>query len=79
MMDNLAQGYTDSDGANFGGVYLKDAAKGYWQKPGDVVSRPKPMRYGNNDSNQSSTRYIISGFFARIQSMNLSYDLPEKY
>ena len=34
MMDNLAQGYTDSDGANFGGVYLKDAAKGYWQKPG---------------------------------------------
>ena len=79
MMDNLAQGYTDSDGANFGGVYLKDAAKGYWQKPGDVVSRPKPMRYGNNDSNQSSTRYIISGFFARIQSMNLSYDLPEKW
>ena len=79
MLDNLSMNYTDADGANFGGMYFKDSAKNYWKKPGDQVARPRPMRYGNNSSNQSSTRYVIDGFFARIQSVNLSYDLPEKW
>ena len=79
MMDNMAQNFTDADGANFGGIYFKDSAKDYWQKKGDQVSRPRPMRYGNNSSNQASTRYVISGFFARLQSVNFSYDLPEKW
>lgn len=79
MLDNLSMNYTDTDGANFGGMYFKDGAKDYWTKPGDQVSRPRPMRFGNNSSNRSSTRYVIDGFFARIQSINLTYDLPEKW
>ncbi|HJA14799.1 MAG TPA: SusC/RagA family TonB-linked outer membrane protein [Candidatus Butyricimonas faecavium] len=79
MMDRFGMSYSDTDGANFGGVYVRDAAKNYWQKPGDQVARPKPMRYGNNSANESSSRYYIQGFFARLQSVNLSYDFPEKW
>lgn len=79
MLNHFGMSYSDTDGANFGGVYVRDAAKNYWQNPGDRVSRPKPMRYGNNSSNESSTRYYINGFFARLQSVNLSYDLPERW
>ena len=79
MLDNFAMAYSDTDGSNFGGVYVKDAAKNYWQNSGDQVARPKPMRYGNNSAHQSSTRYYIDGFFMRLQSINLSYDLPDKW
>ena len=79
MLNHFGMSYSDTDGANFGGVYVKDAAKNYWQEPGDLVSRPKPMRYGNNSASESSTRYYIEGFFARLQSVNLSYDFPEKW
>lgn len=80
VLDRLSMNYTDNDGGNFGGIYFREAAKDYWQKPGDVVSRPRPERWKYSDqSDILSSRYVLQGFYAKIQSMNLSWEMPGKW
>lgn len=80
VLDRLSMNYTDNDGHNFGGIYFREAAKDYWQKPGDVVSRPRPERYKYSDqSDILSSRYVLQGFYAKIQSMNLTWEMPSKW
>lgn len=80
VLDRLSMNYTDNDGNNFGGMYFRDAAKDYWQKPGDVVARPRPERWKySGQSSMVSSRYILDGFYAKVQSMNLAWDMPSKW
>ena len=50
-----------------------------WQKEGDVTNTPK-LQYNNTDfintTNSSSSRFVESGNFVRVQNIALGYTLP---
>ncbi|TNE51742.1 MAG: TonB-dependent receptor [Bacteroidetes bacterium] len=66
----------DSDGRYYGYVHRVEAATDYWTGPGDNASRPQPLRGGNNQSNNYSTRYLEDGSYIRLRNVLLSYQPP---
>lgn len=70
----------DSDGAYIGynQMKLKDGWH-RWEKPGDIVTHPKPVMNGNKSSNGISSRYLEDGSFLRIRNITLSYNLPQQW
>lgn len=65
----------DSDGFFYGRVHRVEAAD-YWKNPGDDASRPQPLRGGNNQSINYSTRYLEDGSYIRLRNVVLSYQAP---
>ena len=52
---------------------------GYWKKPGDVTSIPKPI-YGDNVSNGSAMPLdinVFKGDFVKLRTVQLGYNLPK--
>ncbi|MFA5970757.1 MAG: SusC/RagA family TonB-linked outer membrane protein [Lentimicrobiaceae bacterium] len=68
---------TDSDGA-YDTENQKVLAPGEsrWQKPGDIVTHPKPVYGGNLNSNRVSSRYLQDGSYIRMRNVRFSYELP---
>ncbi|MEI9921972.1 MAG: TonB-dependent receptor [Bacteroidota bacterium] len=73
---NQSRSFMEDDGARFGWNHLVTAGEDYWKKPGDIVSRPKPINGGNNSSSSPSSRYIENGSYLRLRNVLLSYSLP---
>ena len=52
-----------------------------WQKPGDITGTPRVV-YGTdafvNTTNSSSSRFVESGNFVRVQNITLGYTLPNR-
>ena len=78
----------DSDGAYPGYTQysIQNNKLGWtrWEKPGDNATHPKGVLYGNNGSNNVSSRYLEDGSFFRLRNITLSYDfcatlIPKKY
>ncbi|WP_394750568.1 SusC/RagA family TonB-linked outer membrane protein [Spongiimicrobium salis] len=46
-----------------------------WQNPGDITDVPR-FRFGRNDNNQISTRFIEDASYARLKNVTLGYSLP---
>jgi hypothetical protein len=47
-----------------------------WEKPGDMVTHPRPVYGGNLNSNQPSSRYLQDGSYIRLRNVRLAYKLP---
>lgn len=75
---NSSRNLFDSDGfyLQFNQMVLP---KGWsrWEKPGDLVTHPKPLVGGYPGSNQTSSRYLEDGSYLRLNNVRLSYNLPE--
>ncbi|WP_445731896.1 SusC/RagA family TonB-linked outer membrane protein [Mariniflexile sp.] len=75
---NSSRNLFDSDGfyLQFNQMVLP---KGWsrWEKPGDLVTHPKPRDGGYPGSNQTSTRYLEDGSYLRLNNVRLSYNLPQ--
>lgn len=67
----------DSHGENLGRVHLK-AAGDYWEKPGDIATRPKPKVGGHQSLNTHLARSFLfaDASFIRLRNIQLSYALP---
>ncbi|MDQ3683082.1 MAG: TonB-dependent receptor [Bacteroidota bacterium] len=52
---------------------------GRWEKPGDIVTHPKPVFGGaaSGTSNASSSRYLEEGSYIRLRNVTLGYDLAK--
>ena len=76
---HYAREFYDNDGAypQYNSMVLYDGWK-RWEKIGDVATHPKAIAGGNRDSNKPSSRYLEDGSFVRLNSLILSYSLPEK-
>ncbi len=61
---------------NSGFNHSVQAGEDYWQKPGDVVSRPKPIAGGNKNESATSSRFLEKGDYLRLKNVRLSYSLP---
>ncbi|WP_131537451.1 SusC/RagA family TonB-linked outer membrane protein [Pedobacter nototheniae] len=61
---------------NSGFNHSVQAGEDFWQKPGDVVSRPKPIAGGNKNESSASSRYLEKGDYLRLKNVKLSYSLP---
>ena len=48
-----------------------------WEKPGDIVTHPKPRIGGYPGSNQTSSRYLEDGSYLRLNNVRVSFDIPE--
>ena len=77
---NQTRSFLESDGSFVysGFNFTKDAGKDYWTKPGDIVSRPRPIFGGNNNSDALSSRFYEDGDYLRIKNVSLGYTLPAK-
>jgi TonB-linked SusC/RagA family outer membrane protein len=75
---NNSRSFMDDDGARFGWNHLVVVGDDYWQKPGDIAARPKPINGGNNSSSSVSSRYIENGSYIRLRNVLLSYSLPTR-
>lgn len=73
---NRTAAWYDGSGYDFGDNKIVAAGEDFWQKPGDVVSRPKPIYGGNKNSHRTSTRYLEDGSYLRLRSVSLGYTLP---
>ena len=78
----------DADGAypGYSQYSIENSKIGWsrWQNPGDNATHPKAVLYGNQNSNQVSSRYLEDGSFFRLKNITLSYDfcatvIPKKY
>ncbi len=49
-----------------------------WQQPGDNATHPKRIWKGNNDSDDTSSRFILDNDYLRLKDITLSYTLPAK-
>ncbi|TNE52544.1 MAG: SusC/RagA family TonB-linked outer membrane protein [Bacteroidetes bacterium] len=67
----------DSYGNELGGVHLK-AAGDYWEKPGDLATRPKPKvgGYPGVNTHLSRSYLFVDASFIRLRNIQLSYALP---
>ncbi|NNE16296.1 MAG: TonB-dependent receptor [Saprospiraceae bacterium] len=72
---NASKPFIDSDGSRFGWVQIVEAAD-HWRQPGDISERPLPLTGGNNNSNNTSTRYLEDASFIRLKTLTLGYTLP---
>lgn len=61
---------------NSGFNHSVEAGEDFWQKPGDIVSRPKPIAGGNKNESSASSRYLEKGDYLRLKNVRLSYSLP---
>ncbi|HET6528544.1 MAG TPA: SusC/RagA family TonB-linked outer membrane protein, partial [Balneolaceae bacterium] len=50
----------------------------YWKEPGDITDVPKPIMLIPN-GNQSSTRYLQDGSYARLKNVTLGFTLPTEW
>lgn len=75
---NSSRNLFDSDGyyLQFNQMVLPEGWS-RWEKPGDIVTHPKPRLGGYPGSNQTSTRYLEDGSYLRLNNVRFSYDLPE--
>ncbi|RYY00768.1 TonB-dependent receptor [bacterium] len=46
-----------------------------WQNPGDITDVPR-LIIGNNNDNQTSTRFLYDNDYLRLKSLTLGYNLP---
>ena len=70
--------FVDSDGTNFDWnrpVYAADR----WRQPGDIADRPEAIFGGNNNANETSTRYLSDGSYIRLRNILLGYMLPTSW
>jgi len=69
--------YFDNDGVyeKYNSMVLPDGWN-RWEKPGDIVTHPKPYFGGNKASNSTSTRYLEDGSYIRLRNITIGYDLP---
>ena len=50
-----------------------------WQKPGDIVSAPKPIWGTSTKSVMSSTRHLFKTTNVRFRNLSLNYNVPNQY
>lgn len=69
----------DSDGAypEYNQMKLQDDWS-RWEKPGDDATHPLPVRGGNQQSNQVSSRYMEDGDYIRLRNVSLGYSFPSE-
>tara|TARA_R110002049_G_scaffold51189_3_gene144976 strand:- start:19354 stop:22275 length:2922 start_codon:yes stop_codon:yes gene_type:complete len=74
---NSSRNLFDSDGfyLQFNQMVLPEGWS-RWEKPGDLVTHPKPRVGGYAGSNQTSSRYLEDGSYLRLNNVRLSYSLP---
>jgi TonB-linked SusC/RagA family outer membrane protein len=74
---NYARQEYDSDGtySDRNQMKLKDGWS-RWTKPGDVATHPKPSYNNESNANKVSTRYLESGDYLKLRSLQLGYNLP---
>ncbi|HMI01784.1 MAG TPA: SusC/RagA family TonB-linked outer membrane protein [Pedobacter sp.] len=48
----------------------------YWKKPGDITANPRRINNNRDGGRGASTRYLQDGDFIRLQTIQLSYELP---
>lgn len=75
---NSSRNLFDSDGfyLQYNQMVLPDGWS-RWEKPGDVVTHPKPQVGGYEGGNQTSSRYLEDGSYLRLTNVRFSYDLPK--
>jgi len=75
---NSSRNLFDSDGfyLQYNQMVLPDGWS-RWEKPGDIVSHPKPRVGGYPGGNQTSSRYLEDGSYLRLNNVRLSYDFPQ--
>ena len=71
---NLMEMNMLSDGDNANSNQRVDAFN-YWTTPGDTNVLPRP----NNDTNQTSDRFLQKGDYIRLRSLQLGYNLPSNF
>jgi TonB-linked SusC/RagA family outer membrane protein len=54
------------------------SALDYWKKPGDVAANPKRTLNNTNGVFNQSTRHLYNGDFIRLQTLTVSYLVPQK-
>src|SRR5690625_5500521 len=47
-----------------------------WQKPGDIVTSPKPIWGTSTRSVMNSTRYVFKTTHVRFKNVSINYNLP---
>jgi len=70
---NLAQQM--HGGANRG-QQLATAAFDAWKKPGDITDVPRFVDRNTDLGNNTSTRFLFDGTYARLKNLNVGYTLP---
>jgi TonB-linked SusC/RagA family outer membrane protein len=75
---NSSRNLFDSDGyyLQFNQMVLPEGSS-RWEKPGDIVTHPKPRIGGYPGSNQTSSRYLEDGSYLRLNNVRVSFDIPE--
>ncbi len=76
---NFNRQTSDSDGAYMGHnqMSIENSKLGWkrWEFPGDDdATHPKGVAFGNQSSNEVSSRYLEDGSFFRLKNITLSYD-----
>jgi len=74
---NSSRNLFDSDGfyLQFNQMVLPEGWS-RWEKPGDIVTHPKPRIGGYAGGNQTSTRYLEDGSYLRLNNVRFSFDIP---
>ena len=50
-----------------------------WQKPGDIVTAPKPIWATSTRSVMSSTRHLFKTTNIRFRNLSINYNVPSRY
>ncbi|TKC05713.1 TonB-dependent receptor [Pedobacter polaris] len=50
-----------------------------WEKPGDLVTHPKPVHGRADNANALSTRFLEDGSYIRLRNVTLGYNLPTSW
>ena len=70
----------DADGAYLGYNFMRlQDGWSRWEQPGDNVTHPKLVMNGNNNSNNTSSRYLEDGSFFRLKNVTFSYNLKQDW
>lgn len=77
---NDSRFFFDSDGL-YESYNQMQLANGWtrWQKPGDLVTHPKPIHGRADNSNATSTRFLEDGSYIRLRNITLGYNLPNTW
>ena len=57
----------------------REIAENHWQKPGDQAKYPKYTAYTNLGNIQASDAAYVDASYLRMNSLSISYQLPEKW
>ncbi len=67
------------DGASLSKAVTKAQLEDYWTTPGQHATLPKVVYGSPQNSHYNSSRRLIDGSYLRLRSLNLGYNIPDRW